>query len=165
MTETRYHIEELRLEGRLLRGVAVRYGDVAKLPWGVSERIASGAFDSSDVILNVMHDRSRPLARTGGGLRLSDSPSELRIEADLPETREAEDALALIRSKVYRGLSVEFVARKEAQEGRTRIIERAKLVGVALVDTPAYPDSVVTAMRARFGAQEAPRAARRRFYL
>ena len=83
--------------GRTLSGTAIRYGDVARLPWG-QERFEPGAFDDvagADVILNVAHDRGRPIARTGGGgLVLADSADALTIRADLPATREADDALA-----------------------------------------------------------------------
>ena len=50
--------------GRTVGGVAVRYGDLAQLPWG-EERIEAGAFAPiDDVILNAHHDRATPLART-----------------------------------------------------------------------------------------------------
>ena len=72
---------EIRHEGRTLSGVAMRYGSIAKLPWG-PERFAPAAFGdvkAADVILNFQHDRSRPLARTGGGgLLLTDTPEALR---------------------------------------------------------------------------------------
>ena len=167
MTEIRYSVEEVRLEGRRLSGVALRYGDTAKLPWGVDERFRPGAFRDrmADVILNAMHQRSQPLARTGGGLRVIDGPEELRVEADLPETSLASDVLALIRSKVYRGLSVEFAAQKESQEGKTRVIEEARLLGIAVVDKPAYPASVIESMRQRYASVKAPNSRLRRVWL
>ena len=137
---------EIRAEGRKLNGVAVRYGDVAALPFG-KERIEAGAFSPlGDAILNSQHDRAAPLARTGGGgLVLKDSDEALSIEAELPNTRATDDVLELVRTKVIRGLSIEFRAVKERAEAGLRIIERAVLVGVAVVDTPAYPASVVEA--------------------
>ena len=133
---------ELRVEGegRFLAGTAIRYGDVATLPWG-RERFEAGAFDvrAADVILNAQHDRASPLARTGGGLMLTDSAAALEIRAELPETRAADDVLALVRAKVLRGLSVEFNAMRERMLGGVRVIERAELRGVSVVDRPAYP--------------------------
>ena len=157
MTETRYSVCELRLDGRLLRGTAIRYGDEAELPWGVSERFESGAFSnlkSADIILNVMHMRERPLARSGGGgLVLTDDHDRLAIEAKLPSTREADDALELVRTKVYRGLSIEFAAKKESLIKNVRVVHTARLLGVGLVTVPAYKASTIDAMRQRYSAR------------
>ena len=142
---------ELRVEGdgRTVEGVAVRYGDIAELPWGDRERFDAGAFGDlgqADVLLNFQHQRAVPLARTGGGgLELRDSASALLVRAELPRTRDCDDTLALIRAKVLRGLSIEFVAVRDRREGNLRIVEAAKLRGVAVVDSPAYPGSAVAA--------------------
>ena len=146
MSERRY--SELRAEGRILSGVGVAYGDVARLPFG-RERFQAGAFpgvENSDVLLNASHDRSRPLARTnGGGLTVSDSPQALSIRAELPATREADDTLTLVTAGILRGLSMEFIAHSERREGNVRIVERATLTGLGVVDKPAYSSSVVSA--------------------
>lgn len=145
--ERRY--AELREEGgRHLSGVAVRYGEIATgLPW--QERFAPGAFGdvgALDVFADVQHERGRLLARTGGGgLVLSDSPEALRLAVDVPETREGDDALTMVRRGVLRGWSVTFRALKERMEGAVRVIERARLHRVALVDVPAYSGSLVEA--------------------
>ena len=60
------------------------------------------------------------------------------MRAVLPETREADDTLTLIKSKVLRGLSVEFVAKRERFTGGVRVIEAATVYGLAVVDTGAY---------------------------
>ena len=145
-TERRF--SELRQEGRRVSGVLLRYGDVAALPWG-RERFEPGAFGDvtgADVILNTAHERARPLARTGGGgLELIDTREALNIRATLPITQDANDTLSLIKSGVLRGLSLEFSSIAERMEGDTRILERAELRGLAVVDRPAYSDSLVTA--------------------
>ena len=151
MTERRY--AELRQgPGRALEGVAIRYGDVATLPWGM-ERFEPGAFGDvagADVLMNVAHDRGRPIARTGGGgLALADSGEALTIRANLPVTREADDALALVRAGVLRSLSVEFRAIAERMDGAVRVISRATLAAIALCDTGAYPGSTVEARQKR----------------
>ena len=151
--------------GRTLTGTAIVYGDVAAFPWG-RERIEAGAFlPLGDVVLNFQHDRGRPLARTGGGgLEVMDDTGKMEIRATLPETREADDVLELVRQSIIRGLSVEFMADRERFEGDDlRIIERATLVGIGVVDSPAYSESEVSArMKATRGP--APRTLRR-FYL
>ena len=144
---------EIRVEGeRTLSGVAMRYGDIAKMPWGERERFEPGAFGDlkrADVVLNFQHERGRMLARSlGGGLSLLDTHTDLRLSADLPATRDADDALELVRAKVVRGFSVEFrptEVRYEKQKGQdtTVVIEKAELRAIALVDRPAYPQSKV----------------------
>ena len=151
---------ELRSEGRSIVGAALRYGDTARTPGGL-ERFEAGAFGdvgNADVILNLQHDRTRPLARTqGGGLRLTDSAEALQVTATLPETRDANDALALVKSGVLRGLSVEFHAIRERFEEGHRIIKEASLVGIGLVDRPAYPASIA---EARFEVRQEGRGLR-----
>ena len=83
MAEPFYRYAELRADGRTLQGVLVRYGDTATQ---FRERIEPGAFGdvaSLDVLLNVQHSRSKPLARSGkgGGLELTDTPEELAVSA------------------------------------------------------------------------------------
>lgn len=153
--ETRFC--ELRQAGRKLSGVAMKYGDIGRTPFG-REQFAPGAFAPiGDVLLNSMHDRKTPLARTGGGgLRLLDDAEALRIEADLPKTRAADDVLELVRGNVLRGLSIEFHALQERQEGDLRIVHRAKLTAVGVVDAGAYPAATVEARRRRKGGVPNP---------
>ncbi|MCE2494038.1 MAG: HK97 family phage prohead protease [Alphaproteobacteria bacterium] len=139
---------ELRAEGgRRLSGVVIRYGDVAEFPWG-RERFTPGAFAPiGDVLLNAQHDRRTPLARTGAGLELRDGPDSLELEATLPNTRTADDVLELVRAGVLRGLSIEFEAKAERMESGVRVVDKARLAAVGVVDTPAYPQSEVEARR------------------
>ena len=146
MSEKRYC--ELRAEGRILSGVGITYGDIARLPFG-RERFQAGAFpgvEHSDVLLNASHDRARPLARTlGGGLVITDTAKALSIRAELPSTREADDTITLVTAGILRGLSLEFIARSERRESGVRILERATLTALGVVDKPAYPSSLVSA--------------------
>ena len=70
------------------------------------------------------------------------------MRATLPETREADDTLALVRAKVLRGLSVEFLAQRERVVAGVRVIERGTVYGLAVVDSGAYPDATVAARAA-----------------
>ncbi len=138
---------EVRIEGRRLSGIAMPYGAVAtNTPVG-PERFAPGAFEgrADDVILFYEHNAGRPLARTGAGLVLTDTPEALRMAAELPETRDADDALTNVRAKIFRGLSVEFVAVRESRDGGIRVVEAAELRGIAVVTRPAYGDAEVAA--------------------
>ena len=143
---------ELREADGVLSGVVMRYGAIARLPWG-SERFSPGAFGdvgALDVVLRWQHDRGRPLARTGrgGGLTLTDTRESLTMRAEPPDTRDARDALTLVRAGVLRGLSVEFEATREAMEAAVRVVHRAILSGIGVVDRPAYDASTVAARHA-----------------
>ena len=147
--ETEFRFCEVRREGRVLEGTAIRYGDTARVG-SRSERFEPGSLGANvgglDVLLNVAHDRNRPLARTGGGgLVLTDNAESLEVRAELPETREASDTLALIGAGILRGLSLEFQPLRERMEGPTRVIQSARLVAVGVVDKPAYKASTVAA--------------------
>ena len=160
MIERRYVALRADSEGRRLSGVGVRYGDVARLPWG-RERIEAGAFAPlGDVILNASHARAAPLARVGAGLTLDDTAERLAFSAELPATRAADDVLELVRAGVMRGASVEMRVTAERFESGVRVIERATLAAIGVVDTPAYSASEVEARRAAM-----PAPARRRVWL
>ncbi len=151
MTQTieRRYADGVTLDGRKLTGVAMKYG-AGGVKNGQRERFEPGSLiPKGDVILNAHHDRARPLARTGGGgLELRDSAASLAIEATLPNTRDADDTIALVEAGILRGLSVEFRALSERREAGVRVIEKAELFGVAVVDTGAYPDATVAARSA-----------------
>ena len=133
---------EFRVQGRTLSGVALRYGDVSP---DFAERFEPGAFGAVDrIAVNLQHDRSLVVAPDA---ILADSPRELRVRAELPASSAA---LALVRRGALNGFSVEFHSRAERREGGIRVVERADLVGLALVDRGAYPQSTAE-VRARSG--------------
>lgn len=142
-------------DSREITGTAVRYGEVTpgRQYMGLRVQIEPGAFGNvsgADVILNVQHDRTKPLARTGGGgLSLLDSPEALLVRAILPRTRRGNDTLALVRSKVLRGLSVEANPTSKRIDGETLIVEAADLTGLGIVDRPAFPASEINAAQDR----------------
>ena len=123
---------EIRAAGRTLTGEAVRYGQRAT---DRPERFEAGAFAPlGPLALNLQHDPSIVLATTGDRLAMTDTPRALEVRAELRPGA----ALTLLRRGVLRGLSVEFRALAERTEGGVRVIERAALEGLGLVDEPAY---------------------------
>lgn len=139
---------EIRLSGRALSGRAMVYSLPATVAPNQREMFLPGAFGSKRlaVPLNLQHDPGLVLAEAGT-FDLFDTPEALTLRAVLPE-RSA--AIRLVQRKALRGLSVEFDALRERREGTLRVIERAKLRGVGLVDAPAYRASTVE-VRARLG--------------
>ena len=136
-------------DSRVLVGTVLSYGDVAVIRGGVRERFEPRAFEGrmADVILDVLHDRGRPIARTGSGLELLDSAAALELRADLPPSAAGTEALQLVRAGILRGLSVKFRAIREAMVAGERVIRTAQLLAVGIVDRPAYPRSTVEARR------------------
>ena len=158
---------EVRAAGdgaRILAGTVMPYGVVAVLPWG-RERFDPGAFAGAaadgEVILNRQHDRGRPLVRAGAGLVLAELADAVTLRAELPAGVEQDQALADVRAGLLRGLSVEFVAEDERMAGDTRVVTRARLTGIGLVDRPQYDDATVEAMRAHYAGATAPARPRR----
>ena len=146
MSDAERRFAEFRYDAErgVIEGVAIRYGDRAHFGEGFTEEFRAGAFGQlGDVISNLQHDRARPVARTGAGLSLSDGADALRVAITLPDTSYAREARELVAARILRGFSVEFRASRDFFEERHRVIESAELLGVALVDRPAYPDSVI----------------------
>ena len=134
---------EFRVAGRTLSGLAMRYGDISS---DFNERFEPGAFGTvpATIQVNLQHDSAIVVAERAV---LADSPRELRVRADLPE---GSAALKLVRRRALNGFSVEFRARSERREAGIRVVERAELTGLALVDSGAYPGSTAE-VRARRG--------------
>ena len=142
---------EVRAEGRTLSGPAIRYGDVSP---SHREAFAPGsiALDDRTRWLDLDHigiragDGRTPnvIAWTGGGgLELRDTPEALTVRAELAAIPSADKALAGVASGKYRGFSVEFRPVQTRKEGGIRVIERADMIGLALVGEPSYTQSRV----------------------
>ena len=132
-----------------MEGIALRYGEISPTH---RERFAPGAFDLSGGPtrwLDYRHDRTRVLAHTeGGGLSLRDTEEALILSADLPRLPLADRALEEIRSGSLSGLSIEFHVREESRDGEIRVVEKADLAGIGLVESPSYPASRIETRQA-----------------
>ena len=105
-----------------------------------------GAFGAvpTTIAVNLQHDAAIVVAERAV---LADSPRALHVRADLPENSAA---LALVRRSALNSFSIEFNAKAERREAGVRVVERADLTGLALVDRGAYPASKAE-VRARSG--------------
>ena len=134
---------EFRVAGRTLSGTALRYGDISP---DFAERFEPGAFGEVRTIpINLQHDSAIIVAPEA---LLTDSPRSLDVRADLPE---GSAALALVRRGALSGFSIEFHAKAERREAGIRVVERAELTGLSLVDHGAYPGSTAEVRARRSG--------------
>jgi HK97 family phage prohead protease len=145
---------EQSIDGRTLAGYAAVYGqesrEIVEGGRRFTERIASGAFDDTlasgaDVKLFYNHDPSMPLARTKSGtLQLRSDRNGLAFSATLPETTLGNDVRALIeRGDLTGEMSFGFhvVEDSWSKDRSERLVKRAKLVEVSIVQDAAYPQT------------------------
>ncbi len=161
----RRFVEFRQSSAGVIEGVLIPYGVPSRIAGVFSEEFRAGGVRIADSILaNRQHDRTRPLARRGHGLTLTDSSIELRAAIELPDTTEGRDTRALIEGGVLRGLSAEFRAiRDEWPAPDRRIIHEAELRGLAVVDDPGHEGAVIEEVRARLAAG-APARRRRMWF-
>ena len=140
--------DEVRVAGRRLSGIAIKYGATSA---SHRERFEPGSLRLDDqVILDWEHNQLVALAWTpGGGLELVDGPDEMRMVAELPPLPAADKALEEVRAGRVSGLSVRFRPVRERRENGIRIIEEALLRGIAITRAPSYQDSRVEARSRR----------------
>lgn len=129
---------EVRVDGRTLTGEAMVYGQRAV---DRAERFEPGALVPVEpVTLNLQHDPERRIAGTDdGSLRLDHDDRALTISTEL---RAGSAELSLVRRGALGGLSVEFHPIRERQENGLRVIERAALPAIGLVDRGSYRTTV-----------------------
>ena len=149
-TEFRYApLTTVEAGSATFQGVLMKYRSIGEGPYG-KEVFLPGSFgnvEQAEILLNVQHDRSRPLARAPGTMQLVDSNSVLTLVAKPPATQEVQDARMMVQAKILTGLSIEFTALEQEHRNGLRVISKAQLCGVGLVDTPAFPASTVEARR------------------
>ncbi len=130
-----------------LVGPLVRFGEVAPNTERGPERMLPGVFgpvDRVDIRANVMHQRARVVGRSvpGGGLTLTQDDAGYYGELTLPETPEGREADVMARRGLLTGFSTEFdpVTEYRGADGVINV-QRAALVGLGVVDIPAYRGS------------------------
>jgi hypothetical protein len=145
---------EQKLDGRTLAGYAAVYGEdsreIVEQGRAFVERIAPGAFaetlrSNADVKLLYNHDPAALLARTKSRtLSLKSDRNGLAFEASLPETTLGNDVRELLaRGDLTGEMSFGFFVEDESwNRTRTeRLVKRAKLVEVSIVQDAAYPQT------------------------
>ena len=129
------------LKGRTVSGRVMRYGEVTRD--SRKHRYLPGSIERSNVVLNYMHNRQRPLAREGGNMTLTDSSDELRISATMPETVDGNDAITGIKDGLLTGFSGEVAIVQGNATPEAYDISQGVMNRIGLVDDPAFPSSVI----------------------
>ena len=107
--EYRFQVFEVRQEGdrAIIEGAAMPYGARANIAGVFTETVEPGAFAGrmNDVVVNYMHQREAPIARTdGGGLTLTDSSE--RSDRTCRDTGiPRADIIDQVKRKILRGFS------------------------------------------------------------
>ena len=137
-----YRADDTRESPGHIYGVLLTYGERSS---DRPEVFAAGAlaFPDAGVVLRRQHNRTLPIMRFVPELR----GRELVIDARLPNTSAGRDAASEVRSGLFRGLSVEFVSKREENRGGLRTILSGVLHGAGLVDDPSYSGSSVAVRR------------------
>ena len=166
--EFRYSDEEFEYRAEdnglgVVSGVIVRYGDVAKVGPVLTEQIERGAFTVGQWWANRMHDRRAILGITGDNLTLVEDANALRFSLALPPTQLGRDTAYELDKGHLRGASVELGMVTARNQGAHRFITKSNAIRFALVDKPAYPDSLLQLNR--WEGEEEPESTRRYFWL
>lgn len=128
--------------GAELEGIAMPFGSRGQVG-RFTEEFTPGSLSFDDVLVNVLHDPGRILARSGGGLVLRESREALRAAITLPDTQEGRDTRELVKAGVLRGLSVEFRCERDEWRGTHRIVHKAFMDAIGIVARPAYAGATI----------------------
>ena len=147
-------VEFRAVTGRTVTGPVVVYGEVAS---DRAETFAPGAFTSREdpLVLDVQHDPAIVAASTEDDtLTITDGPRALEVRAELKNARQGEPGsgpVEMVKRGALRGLSAAFHAIDEhrAADG-TRVVTKAHLVRIGLVDRGSYSGSQVE-LRSKLG--------------
>ena len=90
------------------------------------------------ITLNLQHNR---MALVGRAHPFTEG-NEVKIDAQLPNTSAARDAVELVKTGVVTGLSIEFNSQSEGRRGPLREIRRALVASAALVDNSSHTTAV-----------------------
>jgi uncharacterized protein len=155
--ETRAFTADLELRGedqRTLYGVAVPYGQEARIGPRLVETFTRGAFATTDpaaVPLTATHPRDGSQLPIGRTDELVDQADGLHGAWYVPNTQAGNDVLELVRNQVALMLSIGFIPLPGGDRwtaNRTRVERRAALLDhVAVVRAGAYPGARVLGLR------------------
>ena len=154
----------------------IPYGVPMCIGGAFDEIFEPGSVLANGLLVKVRHDWGSHLARSGQGLELDDGPDGMRATVTLPDTIDGRRVRARVEAGELTAFSAAFQAIEEewpappaepapgtrepapdcdpggqapAIRGDRRIVRRARLVGLALVDRPEHETPLVDGVRVR----------------
>ncbi len=135
----------------VLEGLLVPYGVPIRVGGAFDEIFEPGAvLENNGLLVNVLDDWEGLLARSGKGLAPADGPEGLRATVTLPDTIDGRRVRARVEAGELTAFSAAFQALEEEWPAADRrIVRRARLVGLALVDRPEHETPLAGAVQGR----------------
>ena len=134
----------------VVSGAVLHYGAVAQTKRG-RESVHPGAFlglAEPNLPVNIQHRQQTAQRITNGqGLVFRDTPTALYAELALPDNAIGHAAADGVRDGSLTGWSSEFLPLIESSENGGISVFRALMVGLSVVDVPAYKSSLVVLNR------------------
>jgi phage head maturation protease len=137
------------VETRTIRGLVVPFNVSGNTSAG-PVRFEFGAFgdiDPSQIVLNMEHDRTRPLGR-GIGDSLEVSPAGISMAFKIAPTGAGNDALVEASEGLRPAFSIEANVGEYTIEKGVMVVSSAKLEAVAHVTNPAFKDAQISQVAA-----------------
>lgn len=136
-------------ESRTLRGLVVPFGQTGNTSAGPVqfEFGAFGEIDASQIILNLEHDRTKPLGRGIAGSE-SITPKGISMAFKLANTQAATDALIEAAEGLRSSFSIEATADEYTIDKGIMKVSASTLTGVAHVTNPAFKAANITEVAA-----------------
>lgn len=135
------------VESRQITGLIVPFSQVGNTSAGPVQ-FAPGAFGdvkASDIVLNLEHDRTRPIGRGIDGTERV-SPGGIAMTFQIAATTAGTDALIEAADGLRTGISIEANPTKYAYKGAIMHVTAAQLKGAGLVTFPAFDAARVSSV-------------------
>ena len=137
------------VETRTIKGLVVPFAKVGNTSAG-PVRFEFGAFgdiDASQIVLNMEHDRTRPLGRGIAGSE-EVTPAGISMAFKIAPTGAGNDALVEASEGLRPAFSIEANVAEYVIEKGVMVVSSAKLEAVAHVTNPAFKDAQISQVAA-----------------
>lgn len=141
---------ELDAEARTIAGLIVPWGHVGNTSIGPTT-FAAGSMKPADIVLNLQHDRTRPIGRS---VEVSATEAGLVATFKIAATTAGNDALVEAAEGLRAGLSIEAEILESQDIDGVLVVQAAELTGCGLVTRPAFAAAQVEKVAAEESDQE-----------
>ena len=140
----------------LLSGWLFKFDELAEC-WGQERMHPDIEIEvASDCLLLHSHDSSRPLGKIGKHFNLETKSEGVYLSCHkLPDTRDARDALTLVKEGVLSGMSVGFRSISDEIENKVRVFKKIHLMEVSLCCWPVYQSAKIDKAKLLFQKETA----------